>query len=112
MPHKNMTLRGENGHFLSVFSVITLHSLTRHKNDDDRLKSPMLQRDQELIDQFNREEQSRQQFQRRKLKRRVRFPKLESWHHALLDMLDEIRERRSPADCISSKWTKGRKMRS
>ena len=77
-----------------------------------RVKQDMLCHTQELIDQFNREEHSRQQMKMRKLKRRIRFPKLEALHHALLDLMDEIRERRRPVDCISKKWTEGRKLRS
>ncbi len=63
----------------------------------------MLQRDQELIDQFNRDEQ-RWRLQWRKLKRRVRFPKLGALRHAILDLRDEMREKRQPLDCVSSKW--------
>jgi len=61
----------------------------------------MLQRNQELIDQFNRDEQRWWQLQRRKLKRRVRFPKLGALRHDILDLRDEMRERRRPADCVS-----------
>ncbi|RLB31480.1 MAG: hypothetical protein DRG87_02275, partial [Deltaproteobacteria bacterium] len=61
-----------------------------------------------LIAQFNRAEQRWHQLQRRKLKRRVRFPKLGVSFHAMLDQRDEIREKRRPADCISSKWIEGR----
>jgi len=61
----------------------------------------MLQRNQELIDQFNHDEQRWQRLQLRKVKRRVRFPKLGALSHALLDMRDEMRERRRPADCVS-----------
>jgi hypothetical protein len=67
----------------------------------------MLQRNQELIDQFNREEHRWRRLQWRKLMRRVRFPKLGALSHAILDMRDEMRERRGPADCISSKWLGG-----
>jgi len=68
----------------------------------------MLQRNQELIDQFNHDEQRWQRLQWRKLKRRVRFPKLGALLHAILDLRDEMRERRRPADCISRKLIGGR----
>ena len=58
---------------------------------------------QELIDQFNRDEQRWRWLQWRKLKRRVRFPKLGALSHAMLDLRDEMRERRRPADCIGRK---------
>lgn len=49
----------------------------------------MLQRHQQLIDQFNRDEQDwRRQWH--KLKRRRKFPKLGAARHAILDMLDEM----------------------
>jgi len=67
----------------------------------------MLQPNQELIDQFNRDERRRQRLQRRKLKRRVRFPKLGALCHAILDLRDEMREKRRPVDCVSSKWIGG-----
>jgi hypothetical protein len=54
----------------------------------------MLQRNQELIDQFNRDEQRWWRLQWRKLKRQVRFSKLAALSHAILDMRDEMRERR------------------
>jgi hypothetical protein len=57
----------------------------------------------ELIDQFNRDEQRWRWLQWRKLKRRVRFPKLGALSHAMLDLRDEMRERRRPADCIGRK---------
>ncbi len=65
------------------------------------LKETMLQRNQELIDQFNRDEQLWHRLQWRKVKRRVRFPKLGALSYAILDLRDEMRERRRPADCIS-----------
>jgi hypothetical protein len=68
----------------------------------------MLQRDQELIDQFNYDEQRWQRLQWRKVKRRVRFPKLGALHHVILDLRDEMRERRRPADCVSREWIGGR----
>jgi len=58
---------------------------------------------QELIDQFNRDEQRWRWLQWRKLKRRVRFTKLGALSHAMLDLRDEMRERRRPADCIGRK---------
>jgi len=61
----------------------------------------MLQLDQELIDQFNRDEQRWRLLQWRKLKRRVRFPKLGALRHDILDVWDEMRERRRPADYVS-----------
>jgi hypothetical protein len=63
----------------------------------------MVQCDQELIDQFNRDEQRRLRLQCRKLKRRVRFPKLGALPQAMLDLRDEMREKGRPADCVSSK---------
>ena len=67
----------------------------------------MLQRNLELIDQFNREEQSWRRLQRRKLKRRVRFPNLGALQYAILELLDELREKRRPADCINNKLEEG-----
>ena len=63
----------------------------------------MLQRNQELIDQFNRDERRWHRLRWRKVKRRVRFPKLGAWSHAILDLRDEMREKRRPVDCVSSK---------
>ena len=63
----------------------------------------MLQRNQELIEQFNRDERRWHRMQWRKVKRRVRFPKLEAWSHVMLDLRDEMREKRRPVDCVSSK---------
>jgi len=63
----------------------------------------MLQQNQDLIDQFNRDEERWHRLQWRKLMRRVRFPKLGALSHAMLDLRDEIRERRRPKDCISGK---------
>ena len=68
----------------------------------------MLQHNQGLIDQFNREEERRQQLLWRKLKRRVRFPKLGALRHGILDLRDEMREKRRPVDCVSRKWVGGR----
>jgi len=68
----------------------------------------MLQRNQELIDQFNRDEERWRRLQWRKLMRRVRFPKLGALSHTILDLRDEIRERRRPKDCISHRWLEGR----
>jgi len=67
----------------------------------------MLQRNQELIDQFNLDEDRWRRLQWRKLMRRVRFPKLGALSHAMLDLRDEMRERRRPADCISNKLLGG-----
>jgi len=67
----------------------------------------MLQPNQELIDQFNRDEQRRQRLQWRKLKRRVRFPKLGALRHDILDLRDETREKQRPVDCVGSKWIVG-----
>ena len=66
-------------------------------------KRAMLERNQELIDQFNREEQLWHRLQWRKVKRRVRFPGLGALAHALLDLRDEIREKWRPADCTATK---------
>jgi len=71
------------------------------------LNQSMLQRNQKLIDQFNRDEQCRRRLRWRKLKRRVRFPKLGALRHTILDLRDEMRERRRPADCVSRKWKGG-----
>jgi hypothetical protein len=57
----------------------------------------------ELIDQFNLNEQRWRWLQWRKLKRRIRFPKLGTLSHAMLDLRDEMREKRRPADCIGRK---------
>jgi len=67
------------------------------------VKETVLQRNQELIDQFNRDEQLWYRLQWRKVKRRVRFPKLGELSHAILDLRDEMRERHRPADCIGRK---------
>jgi hypothetical protein len=67
-----------------------------------RFNEAMLQ--QELIDQFNRDEQRWRWLQWRKLKRRVRSTKLGALSHAMLDLRDEMRERRRPVDCIGRKW--------
>ena len=63
----------------------------------------MLQRNQELIDQFNSDEQHWHRLQWCKVKRRVRFPKLGALSHAMLDLLDELRGKRRPADCVGRK---------
>ena len=62
----------------------------------------MLKGNQKLIDQFNREEQRWRRLQWRKLKRRVKLPKLGAFSHAILDLKDEMREKRRPEDCVSS----------
>jgi hypothetical protein len=62
------------------------------------LKETMLTLNQEPINQFNREEQFWYRLQWRKLKRRIRFPKLGALSHAILDLRDEMRERHRPAD--------------
>ena len=66
-------------------------------------KEAMLQRNQELIDQFNREEQRCYRLRYRKVKRRVRLSKLGALSHAILDLLDELREKRRPGECVSRK---------
>ena len=66
-------------------------------------KETMLQRNQELIDQLNRDEQRWRRLQWQKVKRRVRFPKFGALSHAILDLRDEMREKQRPADCVSSK---------
>ena len=58
------------------------------------------QGNQERIDQFNQDEQLWRRLQWRKVKRRVRFPKLGALPHAILDLRDEMRERRRPSDCV------------
>lgn len=68
----------------------------------------MLKRDQALIDQFNADEHRRQQRQWRKKKRRLRFARLGELRHLMLDLRDEMRERRRPADCVSRKWIGGK----
>ncbi len=67
----------------------------------------MLQRDQKVIGQFNRDEQRWRVLEWRKLKRRVRFPKLGALRHDILDLRDEMRERGRPADCVSREWIGG-----
>jgi hypothetical protein len=64
----------------------------------------MLQRHQQLIDQFNRDEQGWRRRQWHKLKRRRKFPKLGAGRHAILDMLDEMGDKKAPVDCVGSKW--------
>ena len=64
----------------------------------------MIQRKQELFDQFNSDERRWRQLQWRKLKQRIKFPKLVALPHVILDLLDEMRERRRPADYVSRKW--------
>jgi len=66
-------------------------------------KETVLQCNKEFIDQFNRDAQLWYRLQWRKMKRRVRFPKLGALSHAILDLRDEIRERHRPADCIGRK---------
>jgi len=70
-------------------------------------KQTMSQPNQELMDQFNQDEQLWRWLQWRKLKRRVRFPKLGALPHAILDLRDEMRENRRPADCVNRKWIGG-----
>jgi hypothetical protein len=67
------------------------------------VKETVLQCNKELIDQFNCDEQLWYRLQWRKVKRRVRFPRLGALSHAILDLRDEMRERHRPADCIGSK---------
>jgi hypothetical protein len=67
----------------------------------------MLQSNQELIDRFNRGVGLRWWLEWQKLKRRLRFPKLGALVHAVLDLRDELRERRRPADCVSREWIGG-----
>ena len=64
----------------------------------------MLERNDELIEQFNKEEQKRLRLQRRKRTRRKRSPGASKEFHKLLDRLDEALERHKPADCISKRW--------
>lgn len=58
----------------------------------------------ELIEQFNKDEQRYRRLERKKQRRRARFPKLSEKFHKLLDRLDEAIERRRPVDCISKTW--------
>jgi len=67
----------------------------------------MLQPNQELIDQFNHDEQRWQRLQWRKLQRRVRFPKLGALRHVILDLREKMREKRRPIDCVSRKLIGG-----
>jgi len=53
-----------------------------------------LQANQQLIDQFNTDEQILERRQRRRLERRLNHAKLGAMHHAILDMLDELDERK------------------
>jgi hypothetical protein len=64
----------------------------------------MLQSNQKLIDQVNYDEQLWRRLQWRKVKRRVRFPKLGMLPHAILDLRDEMRDKRRPVDCVSREW--------
>ena len=64
----------------------------------------MLTRDQELINRFNADEHRRKLRELRKQERRLRFPKLGELIHLRLDLRDETRERRRPADCVGRKW--------
>ena len=59
----------------------------------------MLERNDELIERFNKEEQKRQRLQRRK-----RAPHASKKFHKLLDRLDEVMEKYRPVDCIAKKW--------
>ncbi|MFH1801206.1 MAG: hypothetical protein ABH891_10275 [Candidatus Omnitrophota bacterium] len=67
--------------------------------------SAMLERNDELIEQFNKEEQKRLRLQRRKRARRKRAPGASKEFHKILDRLDELREQ-TPADCVSKRWIK------
>ena len=64
----------------------------------------MLRCDQDIIDQFNADEHRYRRRQLRKRKRRLRFPELGDLRHLILDLRDEMRERRRPADCVGRKW--------
>ena len=66
----------------------------------------MLERNDELINLFNKEEQNRQRLQLRKKARRKRAPHASKKLRKLLDLLDEAMERRKPVDCFSRKWVK------
>lgn len=57
---------------------------------------------EEFIDQFNRQAKRRHRLQWRKLKRRMKLPKLGAFPHAIPDLRDEMREKQRPVDCISS----------
>ena len=64
----------------------------------------MLERNDELIDQFNKEEQRRQRILRRKRSRRKQDPKLSRNLQKLLDRLEKEIEKRASVDCVSKKW--------
>ncbi len=66
----------------------------------------MLERNDELIELFNKEELKRQRLQQRKRERRKRNPQASKELHKLLDRVDEAIERHKPADCISKKWVR------
>ncbi len=64
----------------------------------------MLERNDELIEKFNKEEQMRQRMERCKRARRKWVPKLSRRLHKILDHFGEEIERQVPVDCISKKW--------
>lgn len=64
----------------------------------------MLDRNDELIDQFNQEEQKRQKLQQNKRERRKSAPHESKKLHKLLDLLNETIENRKTIDCVSKKW--------
>jgi len=83
--------------------------INQYKSLADCQLSP--QCNQKLIDQFNYDERLRRRLQWRKVKRRLGLPKLEALLHAILDLRDEIREKRRSIDCVGNKWTGGPKWR-
>ncbi|MFA7255659.1 MAG: hypothetical protein WC133_06145 [Candidatus Omnitrophota bacterium] len=60
----------------------------------------------ELVEQFNKEEQKRRRILKKKLARRIRSPKLKPALRKILDRLDEKVERSAPVDCLAKKWIK------
>ncbi|MFA7254544.1 MAG: hypothetical protein WC133_00395 [Candidatus Omnitrophota bacterium] len=63
----------------------------------------MLERNDELIEQFNQEEQKYRRLQFRKKARRKLFPRAGKKIRKALDRLAEI-ESRPPAECVAKKW--------
>ena len=62
---------------------------------------------QKLIDQFNYDEHLRRRLRWRKMKRQLGLPKLGALLHAIMDLRDEIREKRRSIDCVGNKWIEG-----
>ncbi|MFA5167203.1 MAG: hypothetical protein WC530_01585 [Candidatus Omnitrophota bacterium] len=64
----------------------------------------MLERNDELIGRFNKNEQKYRSLQRRKRARRKQLPHASKKLHRLFDLFDKAIEKRESADCISKKW--------